>query len=202
MPLTLRFEKISADDDARVRALLPDILAEFPLCREKIAAIYFIPRWPAHGRFVGKSDEGYSLEIGLAFGQAGVPFIPLDGQLRHELFHIEDKLTPAFGYPVDDDITDPSDGGGDGDKWNAVWDAWIEGRLERMRRRGVLERCGFGLIEFSKIFPEMGARHGFEAGSQFLMAHYTAITERNVMTWEEIIKIAGEITAAIPPKPS
>jgi hypothetical protein len=79
--------------------------------------------------------------------------------LRHELFHIADMVDPAFSY---EPALPPSEVGPSydsllRDRYRAVWDATIDGR---MLRRGWLAsstriRC---LAEFAVAFPMLGDR--------------------------------------------
>jgi len=76
--------------------------------------------------------------------------------LRHELLHVADMLDARFGY-------EPRALGDEGspragparDRYRAVWDAWVDGRLARLGRAssGVrVERLG----DFARAFPTLG----------------------------------------------
>jgi hypothetical protein len=127
------------------------------------------------GRALNRKDEGAELFVSpLAEGlserdrrSVGLFLRPeslldpdtLLGFLRHELFHIADMLNPDFAY----EPTLPQSEGGPvydrllRDRYRALWDATIDGRL---LRRGwvsssVRERC---LRDFARAFPMLGAR--------------------------------------------
>jgi hypothetical protein len=83
----------------------------------------------------------------------------LHALLRHELMHVADMLDPAFGY---ERALPPSDGGPSADnilrdRYRAVWDSTIDGRLAR---------AGFGTPairdararEFAAAFSMLGER--------------------------------------------
>lgn len=76
--------------------------------------------------------------------------------LRHELLHVADMLDAGFGY-------EPRALGDEGsararlarDRYRALWDAWVDGRLARLGRAssGVrAERLG----DFARAFPALG----------------------------------------------
>jgi hypothetical protein len=87
--------------------------------------------------------------------------------LRHELLHVEDMLDPLFGYepvlprsevgPAYDRLLQ--------DRYRALWDATIDGRLLRagVASGSVRDRC---LRDFARAFPMFGERTP-EAFSRF-----------------------------------
>jgi hypothetical protein len=89
------------------------------------------------------------------------------GLLRHELLHVEDMLDPRFGYepslprsevgPAYDRLLQ--------DRYRALWDATIDGRLLRAGAASgsVRDRC---LRDFARAFPMFGERTP-EAFSRF-----------------------------------
>jgi hypothetical protein len=81
----------------------------------------------------------------------------LGARLRHELLHVADMLDPAFGYERDP----PRPGGGPAadallrQRYHAVWDASIEGRLFRRGFLGEGARDE-GARDFARRMPGLG----------------------------------------------
>lgn len=79
--------------------------------------------------------------------------------LRHELFHVADMLDPAFGY--ERRLAGPEAGSPRDhllrDRYRALWDAFIDGRLARLGRApaGAREERW---RDFRQAFPELGER--------------------------------------------
>ena len=77
--------------------------------------------------------------------------------LRHELFHIADMLDPRFGY----EPHLPASGVGPAherllrDRYRALWDATIDGRLARLGRAPASVRAD-RLRDFVRAFPMLG----------------------------------------------
>lgn len=74
--------------------------------------------------------------------------------LRHELLHVADMLDPAFGYEPSLRYagSDPSLETLIRNRYRALWNATVAGRLSRLGRArdGTRERC---LADFSSVFP-------------------------------------------------
>lgn len=76
--------------------------------------------------------------------------------LRHELLHVADMLDARFGY-------EPRALGDEGsarlrlarDRYRAVWDAWVDGRLARLGRASSGVRAE-RLRDFARAFPTLG----------------------------------------------
>jgi hypothetical protein len=122
-----------------------------------------------------KKDEGADLFVAPAEGgrneadrrSIGVQVRPesllepdrLLGFLRHEFLHVDDMLDPRFGYepslprsevgPTHDRLLQ--------DRYRALWDATIDGRLSKadMAYASVRER---GLLDFARAFPMFDER--------------------------------------------
>lgn len=81
----------------------------------------------------------------------------LSGFLRHELVHISDMLDPAFGYrralPPSDD--GPSADNIVRDRYRALWDVTIDGRLAR-QGMGSPQTRALRAGEFEAAFPMLG----------------------------------------------
>lgn len=79
------------------------------------------------------------------------------GLLRHEFLHIADMLDPAFGY--EPELPEPEGGAMAKrllqDRYLALWDAAIDGRLVREERAPVLVRER-RLRDFARAFPMLG----------------------------------------------
>ncbi len=79
--------------------------------------------------------------------------------LRRELLHVEDMLDPGFGYvkelPLAD--TEPALANLLRERYRAVWDAAIDGRLCRRGLLGAPARTA-RLTEFARAFPMLGER--------------------------------------------
>jgi hypothetical protein len=77
--------------------------------------------------------------------------------LRHELFHIADMLDPGFGY----EPQLPASGIGPAherllrDRYRALWDATIDGRLARLGRAPASARAD-RMRDFLRAFPMLG----------------------------------------------
>lgn len=114
--------------------------------------------------FISPPTEGLSERERHSVGMLLRPESFLDpevllGFLQHELLHIADMLDPDFGY---EPTVSQLEGGPAfdrllRDRYRAVWDATIDGR---MVRRGwapaaIRERC---LRDFAQAFPMFGAR--------------------------------------------
>ena len=88
----------------------------------------------------------------------------LQAWLRHELMHIADMLDPRFGYErfIPSGDAGPAYANLLKDRYRALWDTWIDGRL---LRRGWLpeEVRQKRLEEFAATFPGLGD----EAGAKF-----------------------------------
>lgn len=122
--------------------------------------------------FVSPSNEGCSERDRRSVGLLLRPesFLNPDALLsflRHELFHIADMLDPDFAY----EPTLPQSEGGPvydrllRDRYRALWDATLEGRLVRRgwASASVRERC---LRDFAKAFPMLGV-HTAEKFARF-----------------------------------
>jgi hypothetical protein len=86
-------------------------------------------------------------------------------RLRHELTHVADMLDPAFGYERE---LPPPEGGPAADtllreRYHAVWDATIDGRLFRRGLLGEAAREARAL-DFARLLPGLGE----EAPAAFL----------------------------------
>ncbi len=103
--------------------------------------------------------------------------------LRHELFHIADMLDPRFGY---EPHLPPSEAGPAHDRllrdrYRALWDASIDGRLARLGRAPAAIRAD-RLRDFARAFPILGEgteetfRHFFEghAGTHGALVAFAA----------------------------
>ena len=77
--------------------------------------------------------------------------------LRHEFLHIADMLDPAFEYessPVEGDTMHPSLFQ---ERYRALWDTTIDGRL--VHERLIPSSCrARRLLDFARTFPMLGAR--------------------------------------------
>ncbi|MBI3303738.1 MAG: hypothetical protein HYZ72_16865, partial [Deltaproteobacteria bacterium] len=117
--------------------------------------------------FVSPSDEGCSERDRRSVGLLLRPesLLNLDALLsflRHELFHIADMLDPDFAY----EPTLPQSEGGPvydrllRDRYRALWDATIDGRLVRRgwASASVREPC---LRDFAKAFPMLHTAEKF-----------------------------------------
>jgi hypothetical protein len=81
------------------------------------------------------------------------------GFLRHELEHVADMIDPAFGYRSELPASDagPAHGNLLRDRYRAVWDTTVEGRLFR---RGLLGKAAREArrAEFARAFPMLEPR--------------------------------------------
>jgi len=77
--------------------------------------------------------------------------------LRHELLHIADMLDPCFGYEpiIRQPAADPAPDRLLRDRYRALWDASIDGRLVRLGVAPPSIRAG-RLSDFTRVFPMLG----------------------------------------------
>lgn len=81
--------------------------------------------------------------------------------VRHELMHVADMVTPAFGYQR---VLPPSDDGPSADnmireRYRVLWDVTIDGRLAREGFRSAKVRAARA-EEFAAAFPMLGEESG------------------------------------------
>jgi hypothetical protein len=117
--------------------------------RKEEGAELFVSPDPAIGRSIGLQLRPESF---LAPAQ-------LLGLLRHELLHLADMLDPAFGYQPE--LAIPEEGLARRlvqDRYRALWDTAIDGRLLREGRAPgqVRQRR---LLDFARAFPMLGPEH-------------------------------------------
>jgi hypothetical protein len=114
--------------------------------------------------------------------------------LRHELMHVADMLDPAFGYSPEwpEDMPDPAAKNLLRKRYRVLWDAWIDGRLER---RGWLPEGGRArrLEEFVAAFPHLGPER--------FAALFDAATQTHAGLLEMAINAGGSGGPAPGPRP-
>lgn len=77
--------------------------------------------------------------------------------LRHEFLHISDMLDPDFGYTPSSFLAEDADIRNTilQERYRAMWDATIDGRLVRMGMAPASRRSR-RLVDFARTFPEFG----------------------------------------------
>lgn len=149
----------------RLHAPIEQTLDERPLLRSATRRCMVVP---ANARanegaelFVAPPEEGMDDVARRSIGIRLVPdsFLkpaPQLAMLRHEFLHIVDMLDPAFGYePSWPRLEEPARRGLLQERYRAIWDSTIDGRLVLERRMPVAAR-EHRFRDFARLFPMLG----------------------------------------------
>ncbi len=124
--------------------LLREVAEEYPLLSQEVSQVTFLKaqsrKQESAELFVKQSDDTTSRpQNTVAVRTCPESFLEpaaLQSLLRHEFYHITDMLDPEFGYEPTLGVADLTRMQEDliRDRYRALWDAYIEGRLARQNK--------------------------------------------------------------------